>query len=193
MTTKISAMTDGVTANATDEIPVVRSGANKTITPAYIAAYLFSAGKVGLLARYHLSANTSFTATGGTLINFDASDYDPLSLVTTGASWVFTAPATGWYEVKIEDFYVDPNGVIWHTDDSVKVRPYKNGSALGLPDLAYWDAGDGTTTLFKYPFLAGGITCALTAGDTVALKFHNSATSTRKVSAQAAIVISRVG
>lgn len=37
--TKISALTDGVTAEATDRIPVSRAGANRFITPQYIRAY----------------------------------------------------------------------------------------------------------------------------------------------------------
>jgi len=188
-TKKISAMTDGVTANATDTIPMVRSGLNKYITPAYIQTYIL--GNIGLLARYHNSSNLTMT-TGATVINFNTSDYDPLSLVTTGVSWVFTAPATGWYKAEIENFFVDPNGSGWSADDSVQVTPYKNGSLLtGAPDLAYWDAGDAIATINKYPFLTGSITCSLTAGDTLALKFNNSATSTRKVDQQAAITISR--
>ena len=38
--TKISALTDGVTANAADKIPIERSLANRYITPAYVRTYL---------------------------------------------------------------------------------------------------------------------------------------------------------
>lgn len=38
--TKISALTDGVTANATDKIPVERGGANRYVTPSYIRTYM---------------------------------------------------------------------------------------------------------------------------------------------------------
>lgn len=41
--TKISDLTDGTTANATDKIPVARSGANPYITPAYIKTYIQTA------------------------------------------------------------------------------------------------------------------------------------------------------
>lgn len=62
--TKISALTDGVTANATDRIPVARSGTNVYVTPEDIATYVatvnvqpwaisgstisYSAGNVGI-------------------------------------------------------------------------------------------------------------------------------------------------
>mgnify|MGYP001588215698 CR=1 FL=1 len=42
--TKISALTDGATADATDKIPIERAGANKYITPAYIQTFLTSIG-----------------------------------------------------------------------------------------------------------------------------------------------------
>lgn len=37
---KISALTDGTTANGTDQIPVARAGANKYITPTYLQTFL---------------------------------------------------------------------------------------------------------------------------------------------------------
>lgn len=49
--TKISALTDGVTANAGDQIPVARTGANRYITPQYIFT-----GFGGLLAAATLKA-----------------------------------------------------------------------------------------------------------------------------------------
>ena len=38
--TKISALTDGVTANATDRLPAARAGANVYVTPAYVRTYI---------------------------------------------------------------------------------------------------------------------------------------------------------
>ena len=43
--TKISLLTDGVTANGTDALPAARSGANVYITPAYIDTYMASTAK----------------------------------------------------------------------------------------------------------------------------------------------------
>ena len=42
--TKISALTDGTTANSTDAIPIARSGANYYITPGYIGTTLLGSG-----------------------------------------------------------------------------------------------------------------------------------------------------
>lgn len=47
---------------------------------------------------YYMSANQSVTA-NSTRINFDTVIYDSGGYVTTGASWAFTAPNTGYYMV----------------------------------------------------------------------------------------------
>lgn len=50
-------------------------------------------------ARYNRSSG--FVASGSdTVINFDSSSYDTHSAVTTGASWAFTAPISGYYICK---------------------------------------------------------------------------------------------
>lgn len=54
---------------------------------------------LSIAARYTANSGT-LGASGYTTINFATADYDPLSLVTPGASWVFTAPIAGYYAIK---------------------------------------------------------------------------------------------
>jgi hypothetical protein len=131
--------------------------------------------------------------TGDHVIDFNTSDYDPLATVTTGGSWHFTAPATGWYKFELENCIIDPNSAGYSVDDSFSVNPFKNGTWIsGFPSLAYWDAGDAITTHNNYENLNGSQTVALTSGDAFALHFNNSTSGTRKISLLAAIVITRV-
>jgi hypothetical protein len=72
-----------------------------------------------VVARYRLSANRALTA-NTTPVNYDTSIIDTHSAVTTGASWVFTAPHTGYYCVSI---------VAWSTSGSpFGMDLYKNSS-----------------------------------------------------------------
>lgn len=50
-------------------------------------------------ARYESSVGATFTVAGQT-INFDTKAFDTHNAVTTGASWVFTAPVSGKYRVS---------------------------------------------------------------------------------------------
>lgn len=189
-TKKISALTTGTTATATDKIPIERSGANNYITPAMIAAYLVSAGKMGLVAQYHNSAAITI-ATGVAVIDFNTADYDPLSTVTTGASWVFTAPETGRYDFRLCACFIDPNGFAWASSgDGISITLRKNGTTTY--DLAYWDSENGGAGTSHYPFLTGTRTLSLTASDTVAFRRDNFSGQTRKIGSGALIEVHRV-
>jgi hypothetical protein len=52
-----------------------------------------------IYARYH--ASTSFTTNGSSHANFDVEQIDTHDAVTTGSSWVFTAPRAGYYIVSV--------------------------------------------------------------------------------------------
>jgi hypothetical protein len=49
-------------------------------------------------AAYYCNANT--TASGTTYINFNTKEFDTHNAVTTGGSWIFTAPANGFYNLS---------------------------------------------------------------------------------------------
>ncbi len=190
-TKKISALATGATANASDKLPIERSGANYYITPAMLSTYIGGAltSTVGLVARYHLSAAVSYTSGTTTIINFNTADLSNAA-VATGASWAFTAPATAWYEVKIVQGLVDPNGTVWTAADPYGVKLYKGGVDQGF--VAYDEAGVTTTTTDHWPFLHGSKAISLTATNTIDLRFFNQSGQTRKLDINAAIEIYRV-
>lgn len=105
--TKISALTDGTTADATDRLPVARSpfGAsdNRYITPSYIATYLRGLANTWSLAQTFSSTLNKITmtapATGATLTLDDGSTLatsgaNSITLTSSGATNV-TLPTSG--------------------------------------------------------------------------------------------------
>lgn len=190
MSSKISNLTDGTTANATDRIPVSRSGANRFITPAYIATY--AASVYGLLALCKTATDITYT-TSPTRINFATKTYDPGSAVTTGASWVYTVPATGYYKFELYEFDVDGSSSNWTAGDIVKVYLYKNSASyLATLGQREFDAAITYATLSDFYLPVFSVTVPLTAADTVYAEFRNNTASSRKLYAGGSIAISRV-
>lgn len=70
-----------------------------------------------IAASYWCSANVSASTTQP--INFDSKEYDTHGAVTTGATWRFTAPAAGLYNI---------GGLQAITTSTAYVQIYKNGS-----------------------------------------------------------------
>lgn len=62
-------------------------------------AYLETKDAIPLKARYMTDTAQTIPASAFTIVNFDTVDYDPVSAVTTGASWKFIAPIGGYYQV----------------------------------------------------------------------------------------------
>ena len=99
-----------------------------------------------IAASYWLSANQAVTANVSP-INFDSKEFDTHNAVTTGASWKFTAPASGIYEMSIAG-YCNTGGCylyIWKNGTKIKWISYINnvGSTLGTgPQLIKLNAGD---------------------------------------------------
>lgn len=186
MSSKISAVADGVTANTSDDIVVNRSGLNKRITPGYINTYVATNG-LGLVARARLASNHTATASIETRPNFATVDYDRDSAITTGASWVYTAPAAGEYKVELFDIYVDKNGSNWLVDTYIEWYLYRGSSFM------YTIAGLALPALTRsYLILNGSGIVTLTAAQTCHVRFGNGTASDRKVSTGGQIAISRV-
>lgn len=86
-------------------------------------------------ARYY-ATSTAAVPNSATIFDFSSSSYDSHSAVTTGASWKFTCPKSGYYRIA-SSFVIDGNGV-----NRFDIVLYKNGSSV----KANYDAEQATQT-----------------------------------------------
>lgn len=101
-------------------------------------------------ARYKLNAsnaNTSIAdAGGGEIVDFNVKEWDTHNAVTTGASWKFTAPYSGFYRVSAVVYWAS----ISNFTES-QIRLYKNGtttiSTMNASSASPW-AIHGTDTVY---------------------------------------------
>lgn len=87
-------------AKKVDEAPTgVRPGYNSALAATVLpnGKLRYVGGGMALLAEARV-ATAQTSATDGEIINFGTVEYDPNSLITTGASWSISL-AAGWYEV----------------------------------------------------------------------------------------------
>lgn len=118
------------------------------------------------------STNTAQSIPTGvvTIINFDDLDYDSIGSVSTGASWKFTAPISGEYEVIGAIMYSE---AVFSVDDKVVLSLYKNGGEYR--NLEYREI---TATVTQYVRIKGSAKVKLLAGEYVDLRtFQNSGSS----------------
>jgi hypothetical protein len=87
----------------------------------------------GVSCRYYNTGPFSAgSATGigsgstGTRIDYNIQDWDTHSAVTTGLSWVFTAPVTGIYHIIVSVNLSSSNN--WDNPDILQIIIFKNGS-----------------------------------------------------------------
>lgn len=185
-TKKISALSTGTTANAADKIPIERAGANLYVTPLMLYGYTKP-----LLVQAKTSGDVNYVA-GDTRINFDTVSCDPNSTITTGGSWMFTVPVTGYYMFIVDECNSDANGFDWALSDTIKLYLYKSTSTY-LAQLGYrtfdvlTDKDDQSDV-----FTNGASFASLTAAETCHLKYRNQTAQTRKLYAGARLSILRV-
>ena len=111
-------------------------------------------------ARYSTNVAQSMANGTATRVDFEDKDYDTLNSVTTGASWVFTAPRSACYQVSGQILLASSAG--WAAAEPCSCYIYKNGAAFALLDYKQANAA-GTFILG-----AGGTgTVFLNKGDTV--------------------------
>ncbi|MCB0361235.1 MAG: hypothetical protein KDD35_00850 [Bdellovibrionales bacterium] len=107
-------------------------------------------------ARYMLTTDQSVPSGTSTRINFNQVDFDPSSLVSTGASWSFTAPKTGYYRASAKiELVVDI-----YSDTTVQLFLHWGSQRLALDSR--WGEDTGGSTLF--PVLRGSTTVKMNAG-----------------------------
>lgn len=155
--TKISLETDGVTAVGTDRIPAARSGANKYVTPAYIAEYIRTLAQT----LTDKTLDNSNTATLKDALFTLQDDADPtkqlrfqLSGITSGQTRTLTVP-------DASDTLVGRS-----TTDTLSNKTLNNTNTASLKDTLFSLEDDGDATK-KLAFQLSGITAGQTRTLTV--------------------------
>ena len=153
-------------------IPGLRAGqrvdarCNSSITcaPASISVFKLSgssqiAASGSVSARYMVNGSTSNTVLNNNaeeIIDFNLKDWDSHGAVTTGASWKFTAPVSGEYEVKTMS---GVNSGSWSAGEFFQLLLYKDGVANQGLAVDFKEAANTQDT-----FLTGSGSVKLLAG-----------------------------
>ncbi len=122
----------------------------------------YTGGETGVpvVARYSTNAGQSFTTAVTTIVNLEDVTFDPWGTVTVGASWKFTAPAGGFYQVSVlVEFATTVN---WAVGERAQLQLFKNGTLYALLDA---QENNGATT--HNVALQGDDVIQLIAGDTI--------------------------
>lgn len=93
----------------------------------------------GLLALAYNPGNATdipSSATGRTIVQYSTVDHDPLSTITTGSSWAFTAPFDETYEfhvsVILRNNSTTDGSHAWSTGDTAHFWLQRNNSTLDI-------------------------------------------------------------
>lgn len=139
-------------------------------------------------ARYSTTAGQSISSGATAIVNFGTSTYDSHSAVTTGASWKFTAPATGKYRVSANIVFASGT---WSATQQPYLNLYKNGAQVSAGPLFYISA----TGTWVIP-LGLTDTVQLNAGDYIDIRVLNASSNTQTLSTNAwqnYVSVNRVG
>jgi hypothetical protein len=123
-----------------------------------------------IIARYTTAAGQSIANASDVLIDFGTKDIDTTASVTTGGSWKFTAPTSGYY--KVSGLIEFTNGGGWSNvgNEEAFVSLYKNGSSQYRIGSIQAQAAHGN--YFAIPLATTII--QLNAGDYVDLRVYQS-------------------
>ena len=84
-------------------------------------------------ARYVTNAGQSISNGATSIVDFETLSKDTHGLVTTGASWKFTAQEMGTYSVSAMIRYA--NNLSWTSGSYIALHIYKNGSIYSSKDF----------------------------------------------------------
>lgn len=130
-------------------------------------------------AYYSTVSTQSLTNTTVTLINFDTKQFDSHSAVTTGASWKFTAPVTGTYEVSV---MLAGEFSSWASASLVNMQLFKNNG--GSTYIGYYRTPAPTGS--DSPTPNGTVLVKLNAGDFIDVRLSQDTGVTHTLSGSAA-------
>lgn len=108
------------------------------------------------------SANVAFANATFETIDFDVEEIDSHSVVTTGASWLFTAPRAGKY--RIVSNFLTAGNTNWGVTEQIFVSIRKNGSAYRTANSYCFTNG---TPSSISPDISIDAVLSLASGDTI--------------------------
>jgi hypothetical protein len=144
---------------------------------------------IPIVARYSTDAGQSIPNTTPTIVNFEDLVIDTWSAVTVGASWAFTAPVGGYYQVSVYiEFTATAN---WAVGERAEIALYKNGAVAAVLDA---QENHGATS--HRATLQGDDVVELAAGDTIDLRItqvSGAALTLRALGDNNHVAIHRIG
>lgn len=142
-------------------------------------------------ARYTTTAGQSISHNTTTIVDFGTKDFDSHNAVTTGASWKFTAPASGKF--RLATLVTFTASTAWSIAEAAVVSVYKNGSLYA--NLQIW-AAPATSASGINVGLPGSTLISLNAGDYIdvrVLQLSNSTIALESGAGYNHVSIERVG
>ncbi len=123
--------------------------------------------------RYTRGTAQTITSGGSSqIVDYATQEHDPRGLVTTGASWHFTAPVGGLYAVSAAALLSGSTG--WADTEQAYLTVYKNGALYAYLDFRN-DLASASSILVA---LSGSTLVALAAGETLDIRiFQGSGAS----------------
>ncbi len=144
----------------TDSLTVISDGTNWQIKD----------WEILVAARYTTAAGQSITNSGsGVIVDYGTVDFDPVSAVTTGASWKFTATMPGKYRVHARNLWNDSD---WATGNVTSIQVFKNGSGGAFIDYVEMQASNTT-----YQTVQGEVVVQLADTDYIDVRLANTRTA----------------
>lgn len=147
-----------------------------------------SGGNVSLKVLARMTSDMVVASSTQDIINFNTVDYDPGGDVTTGASWHYDVPDTGFYTVAMSSGLVHPTGNDWAILDTAEIDVFVNGSFAKIMDYDTARITDQGLNLS----VNGEATVSVTAGDTIDVEYANGSSFDRTLVAPVSITIMRV-
>lgn len=138
--------------------------------------------------RYTSSASMNIPTGSATIVDFGTKDYDSHNAVTVGASWKFTAPISGKYEMKVLTAFAN---TAFTAGTVVEGRIYKNGVLYSNIDQMTVSA-----SVSQRPRMGGSDDINLLAGDYIDFRLVQSDGGGRNLDSDPHVVrisIRRVG
>lgn len=168
----MSAKGDLVAATGSKAAAALTVGANGTHLEAdsgETTGLKWISATVASAARYKVSTTKSVDTATDTIVDYDTSVYDAGSAVTTGASWIYTVPATGYYLISAAVLF--QSSANWTAGEVCYLKVYIGGPTLKGIIAATVAEANGTYVMF----VTGASVFSFTAADEISIEvYHNT-------------------